>query len=600
MTDAMRHRGPDDEGFYTSGSLGLGFRRLSIIDLAGGHQPMSDASETIWVVFNGEIYNFHELKEELQGRGHIFRTRSDTEVIVHGYKEWGSEVLQRLNGMFGLAIWNNERRELLLARDPMGIKPLYYRVSGRKLLFASEIRPLFSEHREKPEIDPSAASLFLRYRYTPSPLTVFKGVKKLAPGTKLTVRENTEPHVERWYKFKPEPFDPMPNDAEAEEQLLGLYRRAIKRQLISDVPLGLLLSGGLDSGLLLALMNEDGVARNTYTVGYGSGFDQDELGTAAETAALLHAPNVSVEISRQEFETCLPEILKSVEEPVAASSVVPMYHVCRRARQDVKVAFVGQGPDELFGGYIRHLGVRYGEYWRAMPNWLKAPLSLAVDRYSGNESLRRGIYSLNATDRLERYQKVFSVIGSEGVRELFQPDALGREDNDQVPELWRDLEPLMASTDELGGLQFLEIRSSLPDELLMYGDKMSMANSLEVRVPFLDKEIVEYVERLSAYFKVRYGRTKWLHRRICQRLLPKTILQRKKVGFAVNVVDDWFRKSLATTMDSVLLDSCSRIYNYLNFTSVSRLVNEHKNGHRDNHKILFSLVVFEHFARNVV
>ena len=362
MTKSITHRGPDDEGYFIDGPLGFGFRRLSIIDLSGGHQPMADQEETVWVIFNGEIYNFPELKRELQSHGHVFRTNSDTEVIIHGYKQWGDEVLNRLNGMFGLAIWDVRKRRLLVARDPFGIKLIYYRIDDDALYFGSEMRPIRATMQGRAEIDTTALNLFLRYRFTPSPYTILKGVHKLAPGTKLTV-ENGSCEVSRWYNFKPEPFSPAKSPAEAKEELLALYKDAIKRQLISDVPVGLLLSGGIDSGLLLALMNLNGKTWPTYTVGYGSSFADDELADGAETARVLGSKHTSVLISRSTFEEALPKIVTALEEPIAASSIVPMYFVCERARQDVKVALVGQGPDELLGGYRRHLGVRYGALW---------------------------------------------------------------------------------------------------------------------------------------------------------------------------------------------------------------------------------------------
>ncbi len=598
MTNCMVHRGPDDQGTYFSGSLGLGFRRLSIIDLGGGHQPMSDETQSVWVVFNGEIYNFPELKKQLEDCGHAFQTRSDTEVIIHGYKQWGADVLNHLNGMFGLAIWDEKARQLIVARDPMGIKLIYYRLRPGSVAFASEIRPLLAGSQEKPAIDPTAVSLFLRYRYTPSPLTVLKGIRKLAPGTRLILKQNQEPILERWWQFAPQPFDPMPTMEQAEEQILELYKAAVKRQLMSDVPLGLLLSGGLDSGLLLALMKETGASRNTYTVGYGKSFAGDELSTAARTAEILGAPNFGVEISQESFETSLPDILATLEEPIAASSIVPMYHVCKRAREDVKVAFMGQGPDELFGGYTRHLGVHYGSHWRALPGWIRSPLATILSAVPRRGWIKRGLYSLDAAHRLERYQKVFSIIPEDLTDSLFQKDVLPAGASNQTLEFWKDLELLMSGTDELGGLQFLEIRSSLPDELLMYADKLSMAHSLEVRVPYLDKEIVEFVERLDASFKVHHGRGKWIHRKICKRFLPYEVVRRKKGGFAVNVVDDWFRSSLLNSLDSILLDGQSRIYQYLRIDEVSRLLRDHKAGKSDNHKILFSLVVLEHSLRN--
>jgi asparagine synthase (glutamine-hydrolysing) len=596
MTKSIAHRGPDDDGFYISGSLGLGFRRLSIIDLSGGHQPMSDQKESVWVVFNGEIYNFPELKHELEGSGHVFRTKSDTEVIIHGYKQWGDEVLNRLNGMFGLAIWDVRKKRLVVARDAFGIKLIYWRVDQGRLYFGSEIRAIRAAMPDKAEIDPTSLNLFLRNRFTPSPYTIVKGVHKLAPGTKLVVQDGSY-EVSRWYRFKPVPFAPTKSPDEAREELLELYQRAIRRQLISDVPVGLLLSGGLDSGLLLALMNLNGSKWPTYTVGYGSSYADDELADAAETARILGAKHSSITITKAVFEEALPKIVASLEEPIAASSIVPMYFVCQRARQDVKVALVGQGPDELFGGYKRHLGVRYGGIWARLPGWMRAPISLTVEALPRNEMLKRGVQSLATTDRMRRYQNVLSLLPGPQVDELFQDGLLAPNSGDSILGCWEDLAELMTETDELGGLQFIEVRSTLPDELLMYADKLSMAHSLELRVPYVDKEIVEYVERLPANLKVRNGSRKWLHRQVCRTYLPDSILKRPKRGFGVNVVDDWFRGAIDGKMAETLLDSGSKIYRYLRPGPVRELFEQHASGRQDNHKILFSLVLFEEWLR---
>jgi len=596
MTQSMVHRGPDDEGYFVAGPIGFGFRRLSIIDLSGGHQPMSDREESVWVVFNGEIYNFPELKRELQSHGHVFRTNCDTEVIIHGYKQWGDEVLNRLNGMFGLAIWDVRRRRLVVARDPFGIKLIYYRLEGNTLYFGSEMRPLRAVAPGKAEIDATSLDLFLRYRFTPAPYTILKDVRKLAPGTKLTV-ENGVCEVRRWYRFRPEPFTPAKSVNQAKEELLSIYKAAIKRQLISDVPVGLLLSGGIDSGLLLALMNLNGKSWPTYTVGYGSSFADDELADGRETARLLGSKHTSVEITRVTFEQELPKIVRALEEPIAASSIVPMYYVCQRARQDVKVALVGQGPDELFGGYPRHLGVRYGAMWAGLPGWLRTPISRTVARLPRNETLKRGLHSLAIPDRMRRYQHVLSLLPGQPVEGLFQDGLLPPEAGDAILECWKDLGELMSGTDELGGLQFLEVRSTLPDELLMYADKLSMAHGLELRVPFVDKEIVEYVERLPASFKVKNGSRKWLHRQVCRAFLPESIVKRPKRGFAGNVVDDWFRGVIDSKMVDTLLDDSSRIYQYLRPQAVRQLYEQHVAERHDHHKVLFSLVVFEEWLR---
>ena len=598
MTQTMVHRGPDDEGYFISGAVGLGFRRLSIIDLAGGHQPMSDAEETIWVILNGEIYNFKELRVQLEKRGHRFRTNSDTEVIIHGYKEWGAEVLKHLNGMFGLAIWDVKNHRLVVARDAMGIKLIYYRIANGQLTFGSEIRAVLAAQDSKPEVNPVALNLFLRFRYTPSPLTIFRDVRKLAPGTMLVV-EDGKWREERWYNYTPVPFSTPKEEKEATRELLELYRAAVRRHLLSDVPVGILLSGGLDSGLLLALMNEEGGPWPAYTIGYGETFRDDELADAAETASLLGAKHITVKLDQAEFESSLPRIVECLEEPIAASSIVPMYFVSQRARQDVKVALIGQGPDELFGGYKRHLGVHYGDWWRGLPVGLRSMIGSAINGLPRNEMLKRGTRSLGIENRLKRYQDVFSLAPAETINGLFWDDVLPAKPAHELVEYWRALLPQMEQTDELGGFQLLEIRSSLPDELLMYADKLSMAHSLEVRVPYLDRTVVEYVQRLDASFKIRRGTRKWLHRQVCQSYLPPRILKRKKRGFAVNVVDGWLHSSAQGQLPEMLLDESSLMFDLLNPEPVRKLLSEHRSGRQDNHKLLFSLVMLEQWLRKM-
>ncbi|HEX3627768.1 MAG TPA: asparagine synthase (glutamine-hydrolyzing) [Verrucomicrobiae bacterium] len=594
MTGTIVHRGPDDDGYFFDRSLGFGFRRLSIIDLSGGHQPMSDAQKSIWIVFNGEIYNYKELRAELENHGHVFQTSSDTEVIIYGYKQWGTKVFDHLNGMFGVAIWDVKSKRLIVARDPMGIKLIYYRVTNGKLSFGSEIRPVLAAENSRPEVNPVALNLFFRFRYTPSPLTIFQGVRKLAPGTMLVV-ENGQCREERWYDFRPEPFSNPLEDREATEQLFELYRAAVKRHLLADVPVGVLLSGGLDSGLLLALMNEHGRNWPAYTAGYGTSFADDELSDAAETASVLGARHTQVRLDQAEFEKSLPDIVRFLEEPVAASSVVPMYFVCQRARQDVKVALIGQGPDELFGGYKRHLGVQYGNYWRGMPKGIQLLAASVVSKLPRNETLKRGVESLGVTDRLTRYQDVFSIVPGATVNSLF------RDANGHFRGLVEFLEPIkaqMEKLDELGGFQLAEIRSSLPDELLMYADKLSMAHGLEARVPYLDRTVVEYAQRLDASFKIRAGERKWLHRRVCEKFLPRAIMSRKKRGFAANVVDDWFTATAKGKMTEILLDEESAMFSLLDPKPVKKLLADHQSRRHDNHKLLFSLVVFEKWLRS--
>jgi asparagine synthase (glutamine-hydrolysing) len=485
-----------------------------------------------------------------------------------------------------------------VARDAMGIKLIYYRVENGQLTFGSEIRAVLAVENPRPEVDPVALNLFLRFRYTPSPLTIFQGIRKLAPGTMLVV-EGGKCREERWYDYTPIPFSSPKTDKEATEELLELYKAAVRRHLLSDVPVGILLSGGLDSSLLLALMNEQGGPWPAYTIGYGETFEDDELADAAETAKLLGARHITVKLDQAEFERSLPGIVECLEEPIAASSIVPMYFVSQRARQDVKVALIGQGPDELFGGYKRHLGVYYGNWWRGLPTGLRSIIGFAINRLPRNETLKRGVSSLGTESRLRRYQDVFSLAPVETIDGLFQDDILPERQPHELVDYWRALVPQMEHIDELGGFQLLELRSSLPDELLMYADKLSMAHSLEVRVPYLDRTVVEYVQRLGAGFKIRNGTRKWLHRQVCRSYLPPRILKRKKRGFAVNVVDAWFHSSLKGELLELLLDEGSLMFELLKPEPVRKLFEDHRSRRQDNHKLLFSLVMLEQWLRGM-
>jgi asparagine synthase (glutamine-hydrolysing) len=337
-------------------------------------------------------------------------------------------------------------------------------------------------------------------------------------------------------------------------------------------------------------MNENGSSWPTFTIGYGKSFKDDELDDAAETARIFGARHTSIEIDRRTFEEALPRVVDAVEEPVAASSIVPMYFVSERARRDVKVALNGQGPDELFGGYKRHLGVRYGGLWAGLPGWVRKPIASGIGKLPRNEALRRGVNSLATTDRLRRYQDVLSLAPGAEIDGLFKDGVLPESPGDRILDAWSDLVPLMEHTDELGGLQFLELRSTLPDELLVYADKLSMAHSLEVRVPYLDREIVEYVERLKAPSKVRRGVGKWLHRKVCREYLPGSITRRKKRGFAVNVVDDWLRSASSLGPDDApeISGSLSEV---LDTARLMQLSKAHRSGERDHHKLIFSLAL---------
>ncbi len=599
MCTSMSHRGPDGDGLHMddANGLGLGHRRLSIIDLSLGAQPMATADEKLWITFNGEIYNFKELKQELVAAGHQFKTNCDTEVILYGYRQWGDEVLNRLNGMFVFALWDAPNRRLLIARDHAGVKPLYYRLTPGQIIFGSEVKVIEAYDDQTSDVDPAGLYAFMRLGYTPAPLTAFANINKLAPGTKLVVTARGATYS-RWWLFHPKPITPPPTFEEAAEELLRRYSVAVKRNLISDVPVGLLLSGGLDSGLLLALMNQFGANWKTFTVGFGNEFADDELDDAARVAKALGSEHASVRITREHFEKHLAQVVGFLEEPVSTASIVPMFFVSERARQDVKVALIGQGPDELLAGYRRHRGVYYGKYWRSLPKPARDTMRGILDLLPGLPALRRASYSLDVPDRMRRYMNVLTLMEPAQLHQLFRPDVVPGDVESRLLNTWADLVPMMADIDELNGFEFFETRSILADQLLVYGDKLSMAHSLEVRVPYLDPEVIEFVECLPSSYKVRGMKGKALHRRVCQKFLPAEVLRRKKKGFAMNVVDDWFRSALTGRMPDLLNDPNALMYRFFDAKAAGRLLEEHKQGKRNHYRLLFSLVLIEEWLRS--
>jgi asparagine synthase (glutamine-hydrolysing) len=521
-------------------------------------------------------------------------------VIVHGYKIWGIDVLNRLNGMYGLAIWDVQRKRLLLARDRAGVKLLYYKLVDGRLYFGSEVRPILAATGGEAELDARALRLFLRFRYCPSPYTLFKGIRKLPAGMAMIVEDGQVNTVNYW-KFQPKTFDPLPSVSEAESRVGELYRIAVRRQLVSDVPLGLLLSGGLDSAMLLALMKKEGSSRKTFTVGYGRDSDpDDELEDAKKTADALSAPNCTSRISRFQFEESLSKVTGILEEPVASASIVPMYFLSQRAREDVTVALTGQGPDELFGGYLRHLGVAMGSWWRRIPTSGRRLAESVARGTLRNETIRRGMSSLGVDPMVRRFEEVMSLVPAVELTSWFQDGLVPDSMEEEAHECWGDLLLDVTALDELSAFNYLEIRSSLPDELLMYSDKLSMHHALELRVPYLDHELIEYVIQLPAAYKVRALRRKWLHRRVCRSLLPKDVLRRRKRGFSSRVVDSWFRTSVSGRMTDLLRDEKSLMFGYLRFGQIERLLEEHQHGVANHHKTLFCLVVLEEWLRNFV
>ncbi|HEX9006265.1 MAG TPA: asparagine synthase (glutamine-hydrolyzing) [Bacteroidota bacterium] len=592
MTDVLAHRGPDASGLFVNsqGDVGLGHRRLSIIDLSSGGQPMADAAEELWIVFNGEIYNFPELKRELQGRGHRFRTASDTEVILVLYKQEGEEALVRLNGIFAFALYDSRRRRLVLARDHFGVKPLYYTVVGGTLVFGSELKAILEHPAVSRRLDVTALNSFLTYRYNPSPRTLLEGICKLPPAHMLTVDAGGEPRVCPFWRD--EPRTPVAvGEEEAVEEYSRLLEAAVKRQMISDVPVGLLLSGGIDSAVVGRLMQQAaGTGVKTFTIGFRGAGDYNELDDARATAALLGTDHEEIELSAEEYLAFFPRSFQYTEEPIAEPTIPALYYVSRLARSRVKVVLAGQGADEPLAGYDRYVGEYYLD--RYAPLFRHIPLEAVAALLPRNERFKRAAYANRFDDCVERFLAIYTIFTPAMKDQLLLPDVrAAMRDVDREP-----IVRLLASTKGLKGnlakLLYLDARLSLPDNLLLFGDKMSMANSLEMRVPFLDLELMRFLESLPASLKLR-GRTgKYLHKKALRRWLPPEIIARKKRGFATPM-DRWLQHELVSSARRLLNAPGSATGRYFRLEGVNEMLEKHQARRENFRRHIFALLCFE-------
>lgn len=592
MTSEMSHRGPDDEGFHYDDNIAMGFRRLSIIDLFLGSQPMTDSTNNLTIIFNGEIYNYLELKKELLNAGFTFRTNSDTEVLLYGYKHWGKNVLFHLKGMFAFAIWDKSDNILFIARDRFGIKPLYFYSDNNNFIFSSEIKPILKILKHKPDVDIYALHQFLKYRYVPAPNTLFENIKKLPSGSYILVT-NKGFTITKWHEFRPK-HNVIINSYSLNsyfEKLFELYNDSVARHLISDVPLGLLLSGGLDSSLLLYLMKTLGHKFPTFTAGFTDYFKNDEINMAKSFSSSMGMLNFSVSLSQSEFMDTLPHVIEILEEPITSSSIVPMFYLCKEASKHVKVALMGQGPDELFCGYNRHLAIHYSRYFKMfsyLPDLLKTSFS---NNFIKSETKRRGMYFIGNGSKLERYSRAFSLITESFLDSLFINNLILHENKYSLDLIWGEYKDAIAKADDLTGFQILELGSSLPDELLLYADKLSMHNGLEIRVPYLDNDILEFFYIISASLKIKFFKGKYIHKKICTYHLPKEITSRKKIGFATPV-GEWLMDKNLKLFSDVIEDRSAPIYSYLSYKMVNNMLKEHQNHKSDYGKILFSIFIF--------
>lgn len=606
MCEVLRHRGPDDQGIYSDSAVAMGMRRLAVIDLAGGRQPIHSEDASVWVVFNGEIYNFRELRSDLISRGHLFYTSSDTEVIVHLYEEYGEECVHRLQGMFAFALWDRNRGALLLVRDRLGIKPLVYSFDGERLLFASEVNALLAAEESLTQADPRALDYFLTYLYIPAPRTMFPSVRKLPPGHLMTFRGG-DIRVRRYWDLRPGEGGADASgrgEAEYREEALSLLREAVRMRLISDVPLGAFLSGGMDSASLVALMAEctSGPVK-TFTIGYG---DEDASYNELSSARLLadaFGTDHHEFILEPDVVGLLPAIVKAAGEPFADSSAIPTYLVSREARRHVTVALSGIGGDEVFLGYPRYLGARLSGIYDALPYVLRrhviSPLAerLPESTHSRNVAgwVKRFVRG-GLSDPVSRYLGWISFFHP-GMKQGLYSEAFraALRDHDAA-DIHREYLGRENPRDYVQAVSTLDLKTYLPDDLLFMGDAMSMAHSLELRVPFCDHKLVEFMADVPTPLKMKGLRLKSMLRSMMQSKLPREILHKKKQGFMVHI-GSWLQRGLKDFIRETLLSRRAVDRGYFNKAFVEGLVQEHFQGSRVLTHQIWALLTFEVWCR---
>jgi asparagine synthase (glutamine-hydrolysing) len=596
MTTVITHRGPDSDGFYVSGGVGLGFRRLSILDLSTGDQPLANEDGTIWVIFNGEIYNFAEIRSELESFGHRFRTHTDTEVIVHAYEQWGDRAVERFRGMFGFALWDEPRRRLLLVRDRLGIKPVYYSVKPSGITFGSEIKSIIEDPDIPRDWSPEALDAYLALQYVPCPRTMYKAIWKLPPGH-LLVAEHNRVTVRRYWDLTFTGDGDPAREAEYLERLEALVAESVRLRLIADVPLGAFLSGGIDSSVVVAAMVEACSSRVLTT---SVGFDADafnELAYARTVATHLGTESYE-KIVTPDIVDLLPKIAWHFDEPFADSSAVPTYYVSKAARERVTVALSGDGGDEMWAGYARH---RVERWEGAARRWLGPAGGRVAGRLAGLVPLgvkgARSLRHLALTPAEACARKhAYGLFDGNTRDTLYSRDfAIGVQDADPFAG-FRVAYQSCPSADPLDRALYVDVKTYLVDDILTKVDRMSMAVSLEARVPLLDHKLLEFAATVPTSLKLKQGQSKYLLRRLLEKRVPKSIIDRPKHGFEAPT-GEWLRGPLAPMVDGLLGDGRLRDRGVFDDGSVARLWQEHRSGTRDHRHRLWSLVMLELWFR---
>jgi asparagine synthase (glutamine-hydrolysing) len=596
MTRVIAHRGPDSDGFYTGPGIGLGFRRLSIIDLSTGDQPIANEDGTVWVVFNGEIYNFADVRMDLESRGHRFRTHTDTEVIVHAYEQWGEDCVQRFRGMFAFALWDEPRRRLVLVRDRLGVKPLYYSPTAHGVTFGSEIKSLLEDADVPREWSAESVDAYLALQYVPCPRTIYSSVFKLPPGH-LLVAEGGRVRTRRYWDLV---FTGDGDPAREQEYLDRLEARvdeAVRLRMVADVPLGAFLSGGIDSSLVVSSMVKAAPGRVlTTSVGFeDKGYD--ELAYARTVAKHLGTESYE-RVVNPDVADLLPKLAWHLDEPFADSSAVPTYYVSQAAREHVTVALSGDGGDELWAGYARHRVERAEQRARRLlgPRMSRLASWCATRMPPGIKGARSlGHLGLPPADACA-HKHAYGLFEGSGRHALYSADFAAEVREADPFQGFRIAYASCGSPDPVDRALYVDVKTYLVDDILMKVDKMSMAVSLEARDPLLDHPLLEFAASVPSSLKLAQGRSKYLLRRLLAKRIPQSIVDRPKQGFEAPI-GRWLRGPLAPMVDDLLLDGRLDDRGVFDGREVQRLWREHKSGARDHRHRLWSLVMLELWFR---
>lgn len=608
MNGSIAHRGPDDDGFFLTPpgapgpQVGLAMRRLAIIDLSGGHQPIANEDESCWIVFNGEIYNHLDLRKDLEAAGHVFRTHSDTEAILHAYEEYGPDCVKRLRGMFAFAIWDARKQQLFLARDPVGIKPLYWTETGGRLLFGSEIKTLLRDPSVPRRVNHAGLHDYLTYLYVPAPSTMFEGIRQLPPGHRMLWRAG-ELKVDEYWGGPQGMLDGTEGAPVSLDEAWEVLKESVQAHMLSEVPLGAFLSGGLDSTVIVALMRElSPHPVKTFSIGFKNAGIYDEQRYATMVAKHLGTEHHPFAVDADDVSV-VPEIIRHLDEPLADASVIPNYLVAKLAREHVTVALTGIGGDELFGGYRRYFGDAMAQKWQRIPRPLRRNLLLpAVRLIPATGDTKLGNMSRLAQKFLEpldltpenRYLAWNAFFSESAKRELYGP-ANGTTRTDSADTMLPHFDRV-SHRPFADRAMYVDIKSYLPGDPLFLSDRMTMAHALEGRVPLVDPKVMEFAARVPLSQKLQGQTTKVLLREVLRGRVPEEVIDRPKQGFGTPI-DVWFRGELAPLVDQILDPALLRKRGYFRPEYVEWLRGQQSAGKRDFSQHLWALIVFELWHR---